>query len=130
MIALNRESAGVRLLVAGAVSSGPLVAAFRWGYGLPGASGAVVLIGLGLLFAGHRQLARSGRQPAWHHHLARPMLASLAMVPACLVLGRVHITAAIFGGGLTYVVALIALGGLRFADVRTILGRGNDNPGI
>ena len=123
LIALNRESAGVRLLVAGAIASGPLVAALRWGFGLPGASIAVVAIGLALLVAGHRQLARSGRQPAWHHHLARPLIASLAMVPACLLLARVHVLLAIAGGALTYGLTLFALGGLRFAEVRATLCR-------
>jgi O-antigen/teichoic acid export membrane protein len=123
LIALNRETAGVRLLLAGAVGSGPLVAALRWGFGLPGAAAAEVLIGLALVAAGHQRLRCEGRQPAWHHHLARPLAASLAMVPVCLVLEREHVLLAVAGGALTYVGALAALGGLRRQDIRTILGR-------
>ncbi len=123
MIALNRESSGVKLLVTAAAISAPLVMALRWGFGLPGASVAVVLIGLGLLLAGHRQLARSGRQPAWHHHLGRPLLAAMAMVPVCLTLQRWHVLLAVAGGALTYVVALAALGGLSFQELRPTLSR-------
>lgn len=124
LIAVNREAAGVRLLLAGALGSGPLVALFCANFGLPGASVAVLVIGLSLVVAGYGLLARVGRQPAWHHHLARPLGASLAMVPACLVLVRWHVLAAVAGGALTYLVALFALGGLRRDDLRAILGRG------
>lgn len=123
LIALNREAAGVRMLIAGAIASGPLVAVMRWGFGLPGAVGAVVLIGLMLAVAGHWRLSREGRQPAWHHHLGQPILASLAMVPVCLALKEVHVLLAIMAGGMTYFAALALLGGLRIDDLRTILGR-------
>ena len=49
LIALNRESVGVRTLVAGAIGIVPLVALLRLSMGLPGASLAVILIGLGLV---------------------------------------------------------------------------------
>ncbi len=123
LIALNRESAGVRLLVAGAIGSGPLVAAFHWWFGLPGAAAAVVLIGFSLAFAGHRLVARTGREPVWHHHLGRPLAASIAMVPVCLMLRQVHVLLAIGGGALTYFAALSILGGLRKKDLRTLLNR-------
>ena len=45
------------------------------------------------------------------------------MVPVCLGLVRVHVALAIVGGALTYFAALGLLGGLRRADLRTILGR-------
>jgi O-antigen/teichoic acid export membrane protein len=124
LIAVNREAAGVRLLFAGAVGSGPLVALMCAVFGLPGASAAVLLIGLTLVTAGYLLLVRVGRQPAWHHHLARPLLASLAMVPACLILDRVHVLAAVAGGAVTYLVVLSALGGLRRADLRAVCARG------
>lgn len=123
LIALNREAAGVRLLLIGALGSGPLVAALRLGFGLPGAVAGLLLIGLALVAAGYGCLAREGRQPAWHHHLARPLAASLLMVPVCLILQRYHVLIAIVGGALTYFVALTALGGLRLDDLLTIFGR-------
>jgi hypothetical protein len=94
------------------------------------------MLGLALVVAGYGNLSREGRQPAWHHHLARPMAASLAMVPVCLVLqhwhvilavfGGVargschakeqgqhwHVILAVFGGAVTYGVVLLSLGGL------------------
>ena len=98
LIAVNRESVGVRLLLAGALASGPLVAVLCSLFGLPGASMAVLLIALGLVVAGYGCLAREGRQPAWHHHLGRPLAASLVMVPVCLLLVQWHVLAASSGG--------------------------------
>ena len=73
----------------------------------------VLLVGLGLVLAGYGCLAREGRQPAWHHHLARPMLASIAMVPVCLALKKDHVLLAVLGGAVTYIAVWLALGGLR-----------------
>jgi O-antigen/teichoic acid export membrane protein len=123
LIALSRESAGVRLLVAGAALSGPLVALGRWRFGLPGAAIAVVVVGLALVAAGYKMLAREGRQPAWHHHLGRPLLASLAMIPVCRALEHTHVAAAVAGGAFTYFLALAALGGIRLADLRAVVTR-------
>jgi O-antigen/teichoic acid export membrane protein len=123
LIALNRETAGVRLLLAGAIASGPLVALLRWQFGLPGAAVAVVLIGFFLVAAGHWRLACEGRHPAWHHHLARPVLASLFMAPVCWYLASWHLMAAVAGGALVYVVVLAASGGLHSRDLQAILGR-------
>jgi O-antigen/teichoic acid export membrane protein len=114
LIAVNREVVGVRLLVCGAVVSGPLVALFCSLLGLPGASLAVLLIALGLVVAGYSCLAREGRQPAWHHHLARPLAAATVMVPVCLLLQHWHVLAAVTGGAATYAAALIAVGALPF----------------
>jgi O-antigen/teichoic acid export membrane protein len=124
LIALNRESVGVRLLLAGAFGSGPLVALLCRAFGLPGVSVAVVLIALGLVIAGYGCLAREGRQPAWHHHLARPLAASFAMAPVCLALLRWHVLAAVAGGGLAYTLVLAAVGGFRQPGVRALLSRG------
>ena len=120
LIATNRESSGVWLLAAGAIGSGPLVALLLAGFGLPGASLGLGLVALVLVAAGYGCLAREGRQPAWHHHLLRPLLAALAMVPACQLLLPVHLLAAIAGGALTYGVALAAIGGLRRDDLRAL----------
>ncbi len=123
LIALNRESAGVRFLMIGSLGSLPLVAFLRWTLGLPGAVIASLLTGLALVAVGYWRLAIEQRQPVWHHHLGRPLIASLAMVPVCLLLQRQHLPVAIAGGALVYVLSLTALGGLRRDDWRTILGR-------
>jgi O-antigen/teichoic acid export membrane protein len=113
LIALNRETVGVRSLVAAALGIGPLVAVLRLGFGLPGAALGVLLVGLGLVLTGYGCLAREGRQPAWHHHLARPLVASALMVPVCLALQRFHVLLAVLGGALTYILVWLALGGLQ-----------------
>lgn len=123
LIALNRESAGVRLLAAGAIGSGPLVALLLGSFGLAGAASAILLIALSLVVAGYGCLAREGRQPAWHHHLARPIVASAVMVPACLILLRWHVGAAVLGGAAAYLAALAAIGGLRYSELRIVLAR-------
>ena len=83
-----------------------------------------MLIALSLVIAGYSCLAREGRNPAWHHHLARPILASMVMVPACLILLRWHVLAAVLGGGaLAYAIALAAFGGLRWSELRIVIGR-------
>ncbi len=112
LIALNRESVGVGSLVAAAIGIGPLVYLMRSQFGLVGATAAVLLIGLTLVIAGYQSLAREGRQPAWHHHLGRPLLASAAMVPVSLSLVRWNVGAAVVGGALTYLIMLVATGGL------------------
>jgi hypothetical protein len=104
------------------------VAILCWFFGLPGAATAVLLIGSSLVLAGYLLLAREGRQPAWHHHLARPLGASLAMIPACLLLERWHVLAAVAGGAATYLATLSALGGLRREDLRAVLSRGEPRP--
>jgi O-antigen/teichoic acid export membrane protein len=124
LIAVNRESTGVRLLLAGATGSGPLVALFCWLFGLAGALVAVLIVALGLLLAGYACLAREGRQPAWHHHLAKPLIASAVMVPVCLTLLHTHVLAAVAGGALVYVGTLIAIGGVPREALRSILSRG------
>jgi O-antigen/teichoic acid export membrane protein len=123
LIAVNRESVGVRLLLGGAIVSGPLVAVLCSRFGLPGASTAVLLIALGLVIAGYSCLAREGRQPAWHHHLARPLAAALFMVPVCLVLERWHVMAAVAGGAVAYAGMLTAIGGLDLGQIRAIFCR-------
>ena len=72
----------------------------------------MLLVGLGLVLTGYGCLAREGRQPAWHHHLARPVLASLAMIPVCLALKHYHVLLAVLGGAVTYVAVLGRAGGL------------------
>jgi O-antigen/teichoic acid export membrane protein len=114
LIALNRESVGVRSLVLAAIGIGPLVRVFRVYFGLPGAAMAVNLLGLGLVLAGYGSLAREGRQPAWHHNLGRPLAACLVMGPVCLILHRGHVAWTVLAGALTYFVTLICLGGLKW----------------
>lgn len=121
LIALNRESAGVRMLFAGALASGPLALAFATKFGLAGASAAVPLIGLTLALTGYGCLARERRQPAWHHHLARPVLSSLLMIPVCLSLLQLHVMASVIGGVFSYLGAMILLGGLKRSDLEFFL---------
>ena len=83
----------------------------------------MILIALVLVVAGYGCLAREGRQPAWHHHLARPIAASAVMVPVCLILLRWHVLAAVLGGAVAYIMALAAFGGLRLSELRVVLGR-------
>ena len=112
LIALNREAVGVRSLIAAALGIGPLVAVLRVTFGLPGAAVGILLVGLALVLTGYGCLAREGRQPAWHHHLGRPLAASLVMVPVCLALQRYHVLLAVVGGAVTYIAMWLALGGL------------------
>ena len=98
LIAFNRETVGVRTLVVGGRGNWSVGDSLRLTFGLPGAALGVLLVGLGLVLAGYGCLAREGRQPAWHHHLARPVLASLAMVPVCLALKKNHVLLAVLGG--------------------------------
>lgn len=122
LIALNREGSGVRMLMFAAAATAPLTAVLWLRYGLIGAVVAVDLIGLALLVAGYRRLAVEGRAPAWHHHAGKPLLASLAMTPCCLLIARWHAAPAILGGAVVYVVVLAALGGLPLAELRRMLG--------
>ncbi|MGZ3355701.1 MAG: hypothetical protein ACXVBO_12700, partial [Isosphaeraceae bacterium] len=112
LIALNRETVGVRSLLLAALGIGPVVALLRIYFGLPGAASGVILLGLALVVAGYASLVREGRHPAWHHHLARPLAASLVMVPVCLALKRWHVLLAVLGGAVTYALVLLSLGGL------------------
>jgi len=124
LIAINREKVGVRTLVAGALVIVPLVGLLRLSsLGLAGAAMGVLIVGLGLVLMGYACLAREGRQPAWHHHLGRPVLASLAMIPVCLVLKPHHVLLAVLGGAITYIAVWVALGGMRHTQFgRRVLG--------
>jgi hypothetical protein len=112
LIALNREVVGVRSLALAALGIGPMVYVLKLYFGLPGAAAGVILLGLGLVLAGYGSLAREGRQPAWHHHLARPLAASMVMIPLCLLLQR-HVILAVVCGAAGYGLSLFFLGGLR-----------------
>ena len=114
LIAMNRESSGVRLLVWGAVGSVPLASLLHWQFGLIGASSSVILVGVGLVTAGYLCLAREGRAPRLDHHVGLPILASLGMVPASLFMLRYHVIVAVGSGALAYLVVLKCLGGLDF----------------
>ena len=114
LIAMNRESTGVRFLVMGALGAFPLIMALRSGFGLVGASSAMLLIGVGLAVAGYLAHVKEARYPAWHHHLKVPILASCVMIPVCLALLRVHLLVSVAGGALAYGATAYLLGGLDF----------------
>jgi O-antigen/teichoic acid export membrane protein len=128
LIALNRESVGVRVLLAGALASIPLTVALRSAFGLNGAAAASVITALLLAWTGYQRLRWEGRQPAWHHQLAKPVLAALAMTLACLSLVRWHVALAIAGGGLVYLTVIFALGGLRREELLALLGQRSPQP--
>jgi hypothetical protein len=76
-----------------------------------------------LTCAGYRRLRAEGRAPAWHHHLGPPLLASMLMVPACLLLAPWHVVLAVFGGGAVYLATLAMLNALPLAELRCLLRR-------
>ena len=47
----------------------------------------------------------------------------MVMVPACLILLRWHVLAAVVGGALAYGIALAALGGFRRSHLAILLNR-------
>jgi O-antigen/teichoic acid export membrane protein len=113
LIALNRESAGMRLLAGGAVCAVPLIVALRAAFGLQGAALGAVVTALLLASAGYLRLAREGWRIPWHHGAARPLAASLCMVPVCLAFAPASLALAVACGGMTYVAVLAMLGGLK-----------------
>ena len=114
LIAMNRESSGVRFLVSGALVTFPLLTLFRWEFGLVGASLASLLIGTGLVAAGYLAHLKERRNPSWHHHLKVPLIASGVMIPVCLVLLPIHLLAAVGGGAAAYAMTVYLLGGFNF----------------
>jgi O-antigen/teichoic acid export membrane protein len=123
LIALNREQAGLRMLVIAAVLAGPLAAALRLGFGLEGATASILIVGLALLVAGYLRLAREERAPAWHHHIGRPLVGSAMMVPVCLLLSQWSVVLAIAGGAAVYVGMIVLLNGIAPDEVRAIVRR-------
>ncbi|GIW87887.1 MAG: transporter [Isosphaeraceae bacterium] len=113
LIARNREASGMRLLAGGAICAVPLIVVLRAVLGLPGAALGAVLTALVLALAGYLRLAREGWQPAWHHFALRPLIASLCMVPVCLVGALAGLGLAIACGAAVYVAVLGLLGGLK-----------------
>ena len=114
LIAMNRESAGLRLLSWGAIVAAPLAVLLQWSFGLIGASVSVLIVAMGLVSAGYFSLAKEGRAPAFHHHIGLPLLASLGMIPVCLLGLRIHVVLAVAVGGIVYLAILKCLGGLNF----------------
>ncbi len=129
LIALSREALGVRYLLGGALAAGPSVALGYAALGMPGACAAIVLVGLILCGAGYRLLRCLDRQPDWHHHLLKPILALLVMTPVCLILVRWHVVLAILGGGLVYVATLAAIGGIKRREIQALLDRRETSQG-
>jgi O-antigen/teichoic acid export membrane protein len=114
LIALKRESEGLRLLVWGSVGSVPMIALSRWAFDLPGASVGVLVVGSVLAAAGYARLAAVGHQPAAGHHLLKPAVGSVVMVPVCLAAAKVHVALGVAAGAAVYVVTLKLIGGLDF----------------
>ena len=114
LIAMNRESQGLKLLAWGSLCSGPMIALMHWRLGLPGASLAVLVIGLGLVIAGYCCLAVGPCRPSAHHHLARPLFASLVMSLICVLGLRIHVVVAVVAGAVSYLITMKLIGGLDF----------------
>ncbi len=123
LIALNREALGMRILIAAALVTGPIAGLLWMQWGLHGAVVSVPVVGLVLFGLGYHQLAIADRAPSWHHHLAKPAIASMAMVPVALWIAQWHVLPAIAGGALTYCVVLTLIGGLSQTDLQRLLGR-------
>jgi hypothetical protein len=123
LIALNRETAGVRLLLARGARLGAAGRGHAPGVRPAGGRGGRSADRPGP--GGRRPPAAGPRGEAagLHHHLAHPLPASVAMVPVCLVLRARHVLIAVAGRRLTYLLALAALGGLRREDLRSIRRR-------
>ncbi len=117
LIATNRESQGLRLLIWGSLCAAPLITVFHWQFGLIGAAIGVLVTGLGLVAAGYSCLASGPCRPAAHHSLGRPLLASSIMVPMSLIGLRVHVVVAVLMGACTYLLVMHLIGGLDFRSV-------------
>ncbi|MFO0911293.1 MAG: oligosaccharide flippase family protein, partial [Isosphaeraceae bacterium] len=113
LIAMNRETAGVRLLVGGAVACTPLIALGHVSHGLAGASYGVMATALILVLAGYACMAREGRAPAWHHHVLIPFVSALAMIPICRWAQERSLVIAIGGSAAVYAILIVLLGGFR-----------------
>lgn len=102
----------------GAILTGPVVALTGLPSGPTGVAAAVVAMALILVVAGYRLLAAEGCAPAWHHHLGKPLLACLVMIPVCLAVDhflgfvRSHALIAVAVGGTAYFTTLAAIGGV------------------
>jgi O-antigen/teichoic acid export membrane protein len=121
LIALNREQSGLRMIVLAAVLAGPLAAVMRHYFGLEGASASMLVVGLGLLLAGHLRLRLDDRAPAWHHHVAKPLVGSAMMVPVCLLLAQWSVVLAIAGGAAVYVGMIVFLNGIQPDELKAIV---------
>ena len=121
LIAFNREAVASRVFFLFAGLSPIAVAVGLTAAGLPGASGAMVLVALGLCVTTYIQLRTDGRAPVWHHHLAKPLLASVLMAAAAIPLARIHVLAGVFGGGLVYLVALHLFGASPLDEMRSLV---------
>lgn len=120
LIALNRESTGMRLLMIGAVGTVPLTLALRMLEGLPGAAIAAVLTAGALAAGGYWRIAREQRAPAWHHDAIKPVAAASIMGLACVLASQFHVALAVLTGLVVYPVALALLGGISRSDLRML----------
>ena len=123
LIALNRESLGLRYLVGSAVGAVPLIASLRWCLGMQGAAIGTILVSGFLAALGYARLRYEGRQPTWHHQLGKPLLAAAVLVPVSLFLTQWHVGLGVLGGALAYLVTLMACGGLKQDDLTLLLKR-------
>lgn len=123
LIALNRESVGVRVLVVGALGSMPVLSLMLHFFGLNGVAIGSVAIAFALMAAGFERLRWDNRHPAWHHQLGQPLIAAMVMLIPCLALQSVGLLASVVSGAVTYVLVLFALGGLRVADLKPLFAQ-------
>jgi O-antigen/teichoic acid export membrane protein len=123
LIALNREALGVRILLTGALISGPLAMALMSLFGMAGAAASVPLTAILLGIAGYFCLATENRQPAWHHQLAKPLVACASMVFVCKTLESQHVLLSVFAGATAYLAVLFFIGGLKRSDLLAVIGK-------
>jgi O-antigen/teichoic acid export membrane protein len=123
LVAVNRETRGVRLQLLGALAALPLVFAGRLFLGPAGALSGILVVGIGLWLAGYVRLRVESHAPVWHHHALRPAIAALVMVVVCQSVRSWPLPAIILAGAVSYGVVLMAIGGLPVLASRLRVGR-------
>jgi O-antigen/teichoic acid export membrane protein len=127
LVALNRESRGVWIQVAAAISAVVLVCMGRWLMGPEGAILGMLATGVGVWVAGYWSLRELGRAPGWHHHVWRPIVAGFLMWVVGVRSEGMGLALGMLLSVVCYVVVLVGLGGIGLGELLAIwpwAGRG------